>query len=276
MGMIKMMELRVDNLYAQYYPGYKGTVLLVHGLLSSMGEFGDYGEKINKKGYAVLAIDLEGHGKSGGKRGYESVEQNLKNIRTWLDYLENKEMLPKPVIIIGHSLGAATTIYALASNMGDAGIAIAPPSSIKKELKGHERIFLPLIYYFGTFWERVSGREVYIHYRVDYNAIYNDSAVAEKAKNLGFLGDKLWIGSYKPLMELDVVSQARRVKKPCLVIVPTGDKVVNPENGKAVYEALSGEKELYMPEGYGHSVMLEDRGDVLKKIVEFLERQTNK
>ncbi len=270
------MELRTSNLYAQYYPGYKGTVFLIHGLLSSMGEFGDYPQKINERGYAVLALDLEGHGKSGGKRGFESVENNLKNIRIWIEYLENRGMLKRPLIIIGHSLGAATTIYALASDIGDMGIAIAPPASIRKELKPQERIFLPLIYYFGSLWERISGRDFYIKYRVDYESIYNDTQIAKRAKEMGFLGDRLWIGSYRSLMGLDVISQARKVKKPCLVIVPENDRVVNPEHGKEVYGALGGEKEIYFAKGYGHSVMLEDRGDVLKKIIGFMEEQINK
>jgi pimeloyl-ACP methyl ester carboxylesterase len=267
-----MMELRTGNLYAQYYPGYKGTVLLVHGLLSSMGEFGDYPVKINEKGYAVLALDLEGHGKSGGKKGYESVEKNVENIKTWVDYLENRKMLKEPIIIIGHSLGAATTIYALASGIGDMGIAIAPPASIKMELKVHERLFLPLIYHFGTLWEKMSGRDFYIKYRVNYSSIYNNPEIAKRAENIGFLGDRLWIGSYPSLMKLDTLAQAKKVNKPCLVIVPDDDRVVNPMNGKMVYESLNGEKELYVAKGYGHSVMLEDRGDVIKKIIEFMER----
>ncbi len=270
------MELRVSDLYAQYYPGYKGTVFLIHGLLSSMGEFGDYPKRINERGYAVLAIDLEGHGKSGGKRGFESVKKNLKNIETWIHYLEDRGMLKRPLIIIGHSLGAATTIYALASNIGDIGIAIAPPASIKRELKTQERIFLPLIYYMGTLWERISGKDFYIKYRVDYQAIYNDPEIARKAEEIGFLGDRLWIGSYKPLMELDVISQAKRVKKPCLIIVPEKDRVVNPLQGREIYEALQGEKEIYFAKGYGHSVMLEDKGDVIKRIIEFMEEQINK
>ena len=268
------MEIQISGLYGEYYPGYKGTVFLVHGLLSSMGEFGDYPERINTKGYAVLALDLEGHGKSGGKLGYESIEKNLRNIQTWIDYLKKKEMLQRPLIIVGHSLGAATTVYALAANIGDFGIAIAPPASIKKELKSHERVILPIIYGLGKLWEKLSRKDFYIKYRVNYASIYNDPDIAKKAEEMGFLGDRLWIGSYPYLMSIDTIAQARRVTKPCLVIVPEKDKVVNPQNGREVYEALSGEKELYIARGYGHSVMLEDRGDVIKEIIKFMEKYT--
>ncbi len=271
-----MKELWVKGLYAKYYPGEKGTVILIHGLLSSHPEFFDYPEKINERGYATLLLDLEGHGRSRGKRGFESVSKNVENIKTWTEYLQRKDALKKPLILLGHSLGAATVIYALARNIGDAGVAIAPPSTIREELGIGERILLPIIYGLGRLWERITGKDFYISYRVNYRAIYRDAHIAEKAEKMNFLGNKLWIGSYNPLMSLDTVAQARKVRKPCLVIIPSEDGVVRPEHQRKVYESLSGEKELYIARGYGHSVMGEDRGDVIATILQFLEKQRNR
>jgi len=271
-----MQELFVDGLYGRYYSGSMGTIIMVHGLLSSLGEFYDYPEKFNKEGYAVLIIDLEGHGRSKGKRGFESVEKNLRNIRKWVDYLKNNDMLKEPLILMGHSLGAATVIYALAEGMGDLGVAIAPPASIKEELKAGERIMLPLIYQIGKLKEKLTGKDFYIKYRVDYDALFENNENAKKAKDIGYLDDRLWIGSYKPLMSLDTISKAKKVNKPCLVISPEKDRVVKPENERRVYDALAGEKEFYLAKGYGHSIMIEDRGDVFAKILEFLEKQRDK
>ncbi len=268
-----MQEIIVDGLYGRYYPGSKGTIIMVHGLLSSMGEFYDYPEKFSNEGYAVLIIDLEGHGRSGGKRGFESVEKNIENIKKWIEYLKKNGMLKKPLILIGHSLGAATVIYALAEEIGDLGVAIAPPSSIKEELKAGERIMLPLIYQIGKLKEKLTGKDFYIKYRVDYNSLFENPENAKKAREMGYLDNKLWMGSYKPLMSLDTISKARKVNKPCLVISPEKDKVVKPENEKRVYDALGGEKEFYLAKGYGHSIMIEDHGDVFAKILEFLEKQ---
>ncbi len=268
-----MQEIIVDGLYGRYYPGSKGTIIMVHGLLSSMGEFHDYPEKFNNEGYAVLIIDLEGHGKSGGKRGFESVEKNIENIKKWIEYFKKNGMLKKPLILIGHSLGAATVIYALAEGIGDLGVAIAPPSSIKEELKAGERIMLPLIYQIGKLKEKITGKDFYIKYRVDYNSLFENPENAKKAREMGYLDNKLWMGSYKPLMSLDTISKARKVNKPCLVISPEKDKVVKPENERRVYDALGGEREFYLAKGYGHSIMIEDHGDVFAKILEFLEKQ---
>ncbi len=268
-----MQEIIVDGLYGRYYPGSKGTIIMVHGLLSSMGEFYDYPEKFSNEGYAVLIIDLEGHGRSEGKIGFESVEKNIENIKRWVEYLKKNGMLKKPLILIGHSLGAATVIYALAEGIGDFGVAIAPPSSIKEELKAGERIMLPLIYQIGKLKEKLTGKDFYIKYRVDYSSLFENPENAKKAREMGYLDNKLWMGSYKPLMSLDTISKARKVNKPCLVVSPEKDKVVKPENERRVYDALGGEKEFYLAKGYGHSIMIEDHGDVFAKILEFLERQ---
>ncbi len=271
-----MQEMRVDGLYGRYYSGDKGTIVMLHGLLSSMGEFGDYPEKFNSAGYAVLIIDFEGHGKSAGKRGYESIEKNIKNLEKWIEHLKNGNLLNRPLIIMGHSLGAATTIYALARGIGDMGVALAPPSSIRGELNVGERIGLPLIYAFGKIVEKITGRDYYINYRVDYSSLFTDEKLANRARRLNYLENKLWIGSYKPLMSVDTLTQARKVHRPCMVVIPSEDRVVKPENGRRVYDALSGPKEIYIAEGYGHSIMLADRGDVFERILKFIERQRNK
>ncbi len=271
-----MQEIIMDGLYGRYYPGTKGTIIMVHGLLSSMGEFSDYPQMLNKNGYAVLIFDLEGHGKSKGKRGYESIDKNIENIKKWIEHLNENGMMKRPLILLGHSLGAATVIYALARGIGDVGIAIAPPASIKAELKAGERIMLPLIYYFGMLKENLTGKDAYLNYRVNYESLFEDENVIKRAKKIGYLESKLWLGSYKPLMAVDTISEARKVHQPCLLIIPEKDKVVNPDNARKVYDALSGYKELYIAKGHGHSVMLEDKGEVISKILEFLDKQTNK
>ncbi len=271
-----MKSINIEDLWGCYYPGNKGTVIMLHGLLSSHLEFFDYPERINAYGYGVLVLDFEGHGKSRGKRGYENIEKNIEVLKRWIKYLKKSGNLKKPLILLGHSLGAATVIYALAERIGDIGIAIAPPSSIKEELGVGERIFLPLIHIFGRIWEIITGKSFYLKYRVNYEILYTDKKMAEKAKRMGFLDDKLWIGSYKPLMSVDTVSQARKVKRPCMIVIPTEDKVVNPQNARKVYDALNGPKFLYLARSYGHSVMGEDSGEILSAIIGYIEKQRNK
>ncbi len=264
-----MEKIDVDGLRGRYYPGDRGTFLLVHGLASSSGEFFDYPEKINSHGFGVIVFDLSGHGESKGIRGYESIEKNIQDINKVVENLGSR--IKRPLILLGHSLGAATVIYALAGGIGDMCIAIAPPASIKGEMNIAERMFLPLIYVMGVAYERITGRRFYIKYRAVYEKIFREPGTVQIAREMGFLQDRIWIRSYKPLMAVDTVNAARMVKKPCMVIIPDGDRLVNPENQRKVYEALTGEKRLYIARGYNHSLMGEDKGEIIGEIIRFAE-----
>ncbi len=269
-----MEEFNMEGLHGRYYPGDKGTFILIHGLASSSGEFFDYPEKLNSKGYGVIIFDLSGHGKSWGIKGYESVEKNIENIKKILSGFEDR--IKRPIILLGHSLGGATVVYAASENIGDMCVAISPPASIKGEMNAGERIVLPMVYGIGRLYEKLTGKRFYIKYRAVYETIFVRNETIKRAKEMKFLSDRLWIDSYKPLMSVNAIERAKKVKNPCLVVVPSGDKLVNPEHQKEVYEAISGPKELYVAEGYNHSVMGEDSGEILGKIIKFVEEYGEK
>ena len=101
------------ELFGQYWKpeSVKAVIVLVHG----MGEHSSRYEQsvvphLVKNGFAVVAFDLFGHGKTKGKRGHcPSYEALLETI----DYTINKaeELFPdKPVYLYGHSLGGNLVI----------------------------------------------------------------------------------------------------------------------------------------------------------------------
>ena len=67
------VTLTVDGtpVYGRLYGPRKtrSGVVLVHGFSSCLLEFGDLPERLGDAGFAALAIDLRGHGLSGGERG---------------------------------------------------------------------------------------------------------------------------------------------------------------------------------------------------------------
>ncbi len=264
----KYENFKVGEIKGRYYYGEKGTFVLIHGLASSSGEFFDYPEKINAEGYSVIIFDLSGHGESGGISGYESVDKNIEDIELVLNYFKDK--IKSPLVLLGHSLGASTVIYALERGIGDMCVAIAPPATIKGELNVGERLLLPAIYHLGRIYEKLTNRLFYIKYRTVYESIFVHDETVKIARELGFLNNKIWIGSYKPLMSVNTVEAAKNVNKPCLVIIPSKDNLVNPKHQREVYRALGKWGELYIAEGYNHSVMGEDRGDILNRIMSFV------
>jgi alpha-beta hydrolase superfamily lysophospholipase len=89
------------------------TFVLVHGLGEHSGRYRHLAEWFTPRGALVYAMDLRGHGQSGGQRGHapslkallDDVDAVVKRART-----ESGE----PLVVIGHSFGGLLAIaYAL-------------------------------------------------------------------------------------------------------------------------------------------------------------------
>ena len=83
----------------------KKNILIIHGLGEHSGRYKEFAEFYIKKGIGVYALDLQGHGKSEGKRGHiKSFEEYLDSIENLLVFIR-KKFLDIPIILFGHSLG---------------------------------------------------------------------------------------------------------------------------------------------------------------------------
>ncbi len=97
----------------------KAIVAIVHGMAEHCARYDRFAKQLNKNGYAVIAIDLRGHGKTseGDIQGYFAKKNGkeivLDDIRKLVQ--EAKSTYPKiPVVLFGHSMGS---IFARASMM---------------------------------------------------------------------------------------------------------------------------------------------------------------
>ncbi|NJM95782.1 MAG: alpha/beta hydrolase [Acaryochloridaceae cyanobacterium CSU_5_19] len=90
----------------------RGSICLAHGLGSHGDTFKTLASDLALRDYTVYSLDLRGHGRSQGKRGY---------IHRWSEFREDLRQLVQiakepelPCFIFGHSLGATITLdYAL-------------------------------------------------------------------------------------------------------------------------------------------------------------------
>jgi alpha-beta hydrolase superfamily lysophospholipase len=95
------------KLYAQGWspPQTKAVVCIVHGFAEYGGRYAHVAERLGREGYAVLALDQFGHGRSEGPRGYSpSLDASLDSIRILLEEAE-KRFPGVPKFLYGHSMG---------------------------------------------------------------------------------------------------------------------------------------------------------------------------
>lgn len=89
----------------------KAVVCLIHGLGEHCGRYVHVAKALTEADYAVLAFDLRGHGKSGGKRGHApSSEAFLEDIDCLFAQAEQRYPA-KPRFLYGHSLGGLLVLF---------------------------------------------------------------------------------------------------------------------------------------------------------------------
>ncbi len=115
------------NLVADVYPSAEGApvLLLLHMLNSNRGAYEPLIPDLRSAGYAILNIDMRGHGDSGGARDWDATIADMGGWSDWL--LENGHLGGDSLAIIGGSIGANVAIISCAEHEACQGaIALSP------------------------------------------------------------------------------------------------------------------------------------------------------
>jgi len=110
----------------------KGVMSLVHGFGEHSGRYANMAAYLNSKNISVVTLDLRGHGRSDGRRGYCP---NYGDLLGDVDALlaKSREIHPNlPHILYGHSMGGGLVLnHQLKSSNSDMACIIASAPFIK-------------------------------------------------------------------------------------------------------------------------------------------------
>ena len=102
-------------------------VVLVHMLGRSKDEWGTVAARLQEAGVTVLAIDLRGHGGSGGSAA--SFAPMVGDVRAAIDWLASRgNVRPGALAVVGASFGATLAVQAAAESAGVRAVALISPS----------------------------------------------------------------------------------------------------------------------------------------------------
>lgn len=106
----------------------RAVVCLVHGVGEHCSRYDHMAKAFNRAGYALIAFDLRGHGRSEGKRGHAPDYTALMADITQLLETAKQRCPNVPVFLYGHSLGGNLAIhYALRHHPEFAGVVASAP-----------------------------------------------------------------------------------------------------------------------------------------------------
>jgi alpha-beta hydrolase superfamily lysophospholipase len=87
----------------------KGVVTLVHGLGEHAGRYAHVARHLNQLGWAVVAYDHRGHGRTGGPRGGLRADDDLLHDLAAVIDTTRHAYPGLPLLVLGHSMGGLVT-----------------------------------------------------------------------------------------------------------------------------------------------------------------------
>jgi alpha-beta hydrolase superfamily lysophospholipase len=242
---------RPDIFYRYWQVGAPQTLLWMHGLGAHSGWFIDVGNQVAAQGVNFYAMDHQGFGRSGGKRGYVDHWQTyLTDIDHMVDAIQ-RDAPNGQVFVLGHSMGGVFAIhYAAAHQQKLNGLILLNPwigDTAKVPLGQVLTILLGGI--------RGSDKVVIL----PTSKATNDMTTNPEADRM-LQSDPYWVanrtqGFYWQITQMrgQTLARAAQITIPTLVLQADQDlSVTIPGTQKAYARLASADKTYTSLPGYGH------------------------
>jgi alpha-beta hydrolase superfamily lysophospholipase len=249
----------------------RAVLVLVHGLAEHSGHYAATAEELTRRGYVVHTMDLRGHGRSEGPRGY---------VRSFDQYLDDLDVLAgravgrqpgKPWFLWGHSMGGLiATDWAIVRQPACRGLVLSAPL-----LRAPDHLY-PRVRCLAEPLSRIFPRWRVV--RLDFGGISRDpQRVAQ------FQADPLVLHGRFPLRTVAEILRVTRfaseqraaVRLPLLVLHGAADRLCDPAASRDLYtHAADDDKTLRLYEGLYHDVLREPEAEqVLADLIAWLDQR---
>ncbi len=247
-----------------------GTLVLVHGFAEHSDCYNRFATGIQDLGVSIHALDLQGHGRSPGQRGFiPDFSHYIRDLRLFLEHLDSIKLLQGPVFLLGHSMGGLISLRYLIDEKDspiDSLLLSSPLLGISVEVPKIKDIASKIL---GKFAPKVT-----LHNEIDTDNLSRDPEVrAEYGKDI-LRHEKISAPIYLGMIEnFDYVfSNIQKVNRPAFFQIAGEDMIVSrPETERFFNKLQSDEKKLIIYKDSYHEIFNDlDRLQVYKDFKEFL------
>jgi pimeloyl-ACP methyl ester carboxylesterase len=233
-----------DDIYYHLYegssPGKMPPLVLIHG---AAGNHLYWPAEIRRiPGIRVYALDLPGHGKSGG-RGRQSVASYSKAVQEWLGAIGVHS-----AVIAGHSMGSAIALtLALEKPEHVSGLILLGAGArlrVSSEILGlaeSETTYL-------------SAVKVVVDWSFSASAPVRLKELA--ATRMSEARQSVLYGDFRACSEFDVMGRLGEIQQPTLILCGDGDRMTPPRYAQYLVEQIPQAQLKVIPEA-GHMLQLE-------------------
>jgi pimeloyl-ACP methyl ester carboxylesterase len=233
--------------------GGAGNVVFVHGAGGNAEQWRAQLAAL-PLGWHGLALDLPGHGGSGGP-GRRTIPQYRDVVRGVL-----RAAGAAPAVLVGHSMGGAITqAVALAEPDLLRGIVLVGTGA---RLRVHPSLFEAL--------RRDHAEAARLLVQWGYGPMASEALRAETQRDLLSCPPAVLEGDFRACDAFDVMAEMARIRLPALVVCGEQDALTPPKYARYLHQAIPESRLALVPEA-GHFVMQEQRDAVISALADFLE-----
>jgi len=233
------------------------VLIVCHGAGEYKENYFEMCARLAERGLASLAIDMHGHGESGGARFYVEIDQWVADIRSAVDFvLTRPELDPSRIAAFGLSSGG-TAILEAAIVEPRLKALVGLDATVRNSLPFVESIFLKALTQIGKIKRQLTKTD----FRVPLAKLSAPPKIASDPEvNRRLMSNPRSLEAFMALplpgaeqaFFVDTLSRVNRIAAPTLIVWGEDDKVDPPETGRLLCEALTCKKRLEIVPGNGH------------------------
>lgn len=242
------------------------SLVFIPGMGSHAGSYTDlipganFLRALAEEGFNVVAVDLQGHGRSGGPRGLFTYADLLGNISRAVDYA--LERYGGPVGVTGSSMGGILSFYAGLTDSRVAAVVCHNVADLQNihpilYLRRH-RVLVPLTQTLGPSLMRWTWLPIPIIAFLEPRHVFDQPENVRR-----WLRDPLFVHAYRASswVSLFLYPQDKPavedMARPVRIIVGENDRILAVKPTRAFCERLRCPKDLVVIPGAGHMLPLE-------------------
>lgn len=250
----------------------RANILIIHGVGEHSGRYQEFAHHLAENNVATFSYDLQGFGRSGGKRGHiNSFADYVADLKLVLEMIQQRSARGVPTFLMGHSLGSIITLYSIDifEDLPIQGIIISgPPFRLNFSVPAWWSRMASLV---GSILPAMRIKE----HRIQLNMLTHDEKKIEEFRadpHRHYQRSIRFIGEYFKTVNL-VFKNAHSITVPLLVLQGGDDDVVDVAKVREFFHAVTFEDKtlIIYPDMY-HEVLNEvDRERVYTDILKWLD-----
>ncbi|MFA6050451.1 MAG: alpha/beta fold hydrolase [Candidatus Paceibacterota bacterium] len=233
------------------------AVIMCHGAGDYKEDYFPLAAYLSEHGFAVLCIDMHGHGESGGERYNVRMSEWTSDIYGALDFLlTHPRIISDKIGAFGISSGGTAILEAAVVDKRLRSLVVLD-STVRDSLPFFQSLSFRVLSLLGSVNKFFTGSD----WRVSLQKFGGGMQLAADSKlNAEIISNPRFKEAYenfpfpgaKESFIVDTIKRVGKIKSPTMVIWGEKDMIDPPETAKILYDALTCEKEIHVIKGNGH------------------------